>query len=201
MRHSGEINKSVLFVHVPKTGGTSIRTFLTDNGLDDWNRNRKLIHHDPLSLLLKSNHLDKDTFIFSVIRNPYTRAFSYYKHFLHNNQVNRSFHYFLDYVRNRGLSLLHNASYHNTPMVIYNQSYYLHDDSGELAVTKLYKYECLNEFESDFNVSLPKLNTGNYNLEEYLQHYDKQCIGLVKQIYLEDFINFNYSTNFEESVL
>ena len=189
-----------MFVHVPKTGGTSIRTFLDDHGLDQWNRDSRLVHHDPLFMLLKNNDIPDDANVFSVVRNPYTRAFSYYKHFMHQNGVLRSFHYFLNYVRNKGMPLLHQNAYSWTPMIIHNQSYYLHDDNGEMSLTKLYKYENLAEFEKDFDTKLPRYNVGNYTREEYLNCYDKQCIGLVKQIYLEDFINFNYSMNFEESV-
>lgn len=197
MRHS----RNVMFVHVPKTGGTSIRSFLDKNGMDHWNRDQRLVHHDPLYMLLKHNEVQKDTFVFSVVRNPYTRAFSYYKHFLYQNGINRTFHYFLNYVRNRGMVLLHRGAYQRTPMIIYNQSYYLHDDNGEISLDKIYRYENLAEFEQDFDVNLPKYNVGNYTTQEYIHCYDKQCIGLVKQIYLEDFINFKYSTDFENSLL
>ena len=75
-----------LFVHIPKTGGTSIL-----NSIDQsmWNKSHHA-GHDPYFILQKQNDL-RDVFSFCVVRNPYTRTFSYYNHFKRVNNYECSF--------------------------------------------------------------------------------------------------------------
>jgi len=175
----------LLFVHIPKTGGTSIRSVIQDN----WNRKWPM-GHDPYFELEKMNQIHKDVFSFTVVRNPFTRAFSYYKHYLMQNNSKDSFEDFLYLVRiKRGTR--------NTPMILYNQSFYTHNLNGKCKLKKVYKFEKLNKLEDDLNITLPKLRVGKYDQEEYLKTYNKDNINLVKHIYLEDFCNFNYSLDFD----
>ena len=91
-------NKKLLFIHIPKTGGTSISEKLKEMGLNIWNRDYKFLNHDPLFMLSKNNNLS-EAFKFTVVRNPYTRAYSYYIHFKRVNGVEVSFYDFLLYVK------------------------------------------------------------------------------------------------------
>jgi len=69
-----------------------------------------------------------------------------------------------------------------------------------MIANKIYRYESLSEFEIDFDTKLEVTNVGVYTKSDYLTSYSKQNINLVKQLYFEDFIRFNYSDNFDESV-
>lgn len=178
----------LLFIHIPKTGGTSIINFLNHVGHNDWKRTWPM-GHDPYFYMEKVNLIDDNVFTFTVVRNPYTRAYSYYKHYNLQNAENISFYDFLHQVR-----IKRNTP--NTPMTIYNQSFYTF---GNRPLSKVYKFEKFNELEEDLEVELPKIRVGDYDKEEMINSYTYDIIKLVKHIYLEDFINFSYSLDFSDA--
>lgn len=178
----------LLFVHVPKTGGSSIRNSLEDN----WNRSWPM-GHDPYFELERMNRIDDNVYSFAVVRNPYTRAYSYYRHYMFQHNTFISFYEFLNLVRLK-------YSPEKTPMIIYNQSFYTNDCFGRCKLSKVYHFENMNELEKDLNVNLPKIYVGQYTKEEMIDAYNSDIINLVKYIYLEDFINFSYSLNFSDAI-
>jgi hypothetical protein len=180
----------VLFIHIPKTGGTSISSFLESNNMDSWIR-KYPARHDPYHFMQQVNNITPDVFSFSVVRNPYTRAYSYYKHFNYQNQLNVSFEVFLNYIKDK-------VSFQRTPMIIFPQSYYLFDTNNQISLSKIYRFENLQEFEKDFNTKLTCLRKGMYNKEDYYRDYTKENISLVKDIYFEDFKILNYPDSFYE---
>lgn len=194
------IDKPIMFVHVPKTAGTSINNALRNRYTWNIPPGPPRPYHDPLFILEKYNDLSK-FFVFAVVRNPFTRAYSYYKHYLKQNNCIVSFEQFLDHVRRRRQSILehHDAEQikrDKTPFIVYPQSFYLFDSKGAMSIDKLYRYESMAELEQDFQISLPKMNVGSYSKDDYLEAYSQTNIDLVRHIYLEDFINLGYSTNF-----
>ena len=170
-----------LFIHVPKTGGTSINNTFEKNNLKTWNT-IKDYGHDPLHILKDNNIINNKTFIFSIVRNPYTRAFSYWKHFNINNETNFSFMEFLLNIENK-------IQTNKTPWIIYDQTFFLYDK--EINLTKLYKFENLKEIEKDFNFILSHDRKGMYdkNIKNY---FDLNIISKINTLYHRDFINFEY---------
>jgi hypothetical protein len=177
----------VLFVHVPKTGGTSVRHFLSVNGLNNFNRGN-FFGHDPYFFLEKNNVIN-NVFSFSIVRNPYSRAYSYYRHFNYQNQLNVSFEQFLEFVRDK-------VFFPKTPMIMFPQTFYLFDSNNQMSLNKVYKFENIEDFECDFGMKLPHLRKGNYNKINYYKDYTEKTISLVKKIYKDDFRILNYSNVF-----
>lgn len=188
-----------MFVHIPKTGGLAIRRFLQRNKMNQWNRDFIYTFHDPLFYLETINDLS-NTFIFSVVRNPFTRIYSHYMHARNVKKVNLTFTELLKYIRLSGNVFLTDMHYRALPLAPYNQSFYLHNNNGQMAINKIYRYEQLSEFEVDFNTKLETVNVGNYTRADYLANYTQQNVNLVKQLYFEDFIRFNYSNSFDDSI-
>jgi hypothetical protein len=179
----------VLFVHIPKTAGSSISKILYDNNLDNWNRAWPR-HHDPYSYLESANTIDHNIFSFSVVRNPYARTYSCYKQYNKTNKTEISFKEYLE-------NILKNIISPTTPLLHYPQSFYI-AENNEIQVNKVYKFENLKELESDFNWKLGRYNLGNYDIDSYLNDYTNDIIDIVKILYKVDFDLFKYSTNFDD---
>lgn len=199
-------DKPVLFVHVPKTAGTSVLKVLTET--QSWKIAPKIpidsnMNHSPLFVLERYNILN-NFFVFSIVRNPFTRAFSYYQHYKRQQSSDTSFEQFLDHVRRKKQAVFEFLDHvsikkntNATPFIAYSQSFFLFDMKGKMSLDKLYRFENIEEFETDFNIKMPNLNVGNYSLDEYLSNYTPTTIDLVRHIYLEDFVNLNYSMDFQ----
>jgi hypothetical protein len=177
-----------LFVHVPKTAGQSILSLLNERELDPWNR---VVHakHDPYFVLQRNNKIDSYVFSFAVVRNPYRRTFSYFKHFCKHNRISCKFKHFLNAIKD-------GVHYERTPMITFTQSFYCLDEIGDISLSKIYKHENLHEMEKDLNISLPHLNKGNYSEEEYFESYTEENKNFVRDYYSSDFCNFNYCLDF-----
>jgi hypothetical protein len=182
---------SLLFVHIPKTAGSSISKILDENNLDNWKREWPR-HHDPYSYLKEANLIDERVFSFSVVRNPYTRTYSCYKQYNKTNQTDISFAQYLDNIKQGKISTV-------SPLLHIPQSFYIMDQD-DLQVERLYKFENLKELEDELGWELGFYNVGNYVVESYIQEYSDEAIKMVQDFYSSDFINFGYSKDFNQTL-
>lgn len=174
-------NKNFLFVHVPKTGGSSILDKLNQSM---WKKSL-FAGHDPFFILEKNNDI-KNAFSFCVVRDPYTRTFSYYEHFKKQNSLECSFLDFLEIIKKK-------IFFHKTPMIVFPQSFYIYNCKGEIGIDKIYKYENFSEIEKDLNIKFEWINKGSYTEDDYKKAYENEkCIDLVNELFSIDFLNFNY---------
>jgi hypothetical protein len=181
----------VLFVHIPKTAGSSISKVLNDNNLDNWNRAWPR-HHDPYSYLKDVNKIDDSVFSFSVVRNPYTRTYSCYKQFNKVNKTNISFIKYLENIKENNISPI-------SPLLHIPQSFYVMDNDV-VQVDRLYKFENLKELEDELGWTLGFYNVGNYVVESYIEDYTEYAVDMTQDLYSSDFVNFEYSKDFNETL-
>ena len=69
--------KPLRFIHIPKTGGTSVRKFLLDNDIQFY------YGHEPKQVgrhRYASVWKDEESYKFTIVRNPYARTVSYYNY-------------------------------------------------------------------------------------------------------------------------
>ena len=182
---------SILFVHIPKTAGSSISRILNEKNLDNWKREWPR-HHDPYSYLKEANLIDEKVFSFAVVRNPYTRTYSCYKQYNKTNQTDISFAEYLDNIKQGKISTI-------SPLLHIPQSFYVMDQDT-LQVKRLYKFESLKELEDELEWTLGFYNVGNYVVESYMEDYTDEAIGMVQDFYSSDFINFAYSKDFNQTL-
>lgn len=86
-----------------------------------------------------------------------------------------------------------------SPLLHLSQSFYIIENS-EVQVSKVYKFENLSELESDFGWKLGFYNLGNYMIQSYIDDYTEEAVEMTKELYGEDFKNFEYSLDFDSSL-
>lgn len=201
------LEKRFLFVHIPKTGGNSIRLALKDFAIDEivfnpkqraYNQSKQEIHRfgikNPYISLNKhskitdiharwnSEHLGnwEDYFKFSCVRNPWDRLVSFYfSPHLGNTTFNKK--QFIEIIQDveRG-----------------SQLSYL-SEGEQLAVDFLIRFESLTEDFAqvcdrlDIHAELPKVNQSDHR--PYREYYDDETQALVAKLYQADIQQFGYS--------
>jgi len=190
-----------IFVHIPKTGGTSIMKALRPYGLLGEG-------HYTLSEIQNNHNLTalqmKEYFKFAVVRNPWDIVASNYhysrmkKSFWHSEDTSAKYPVHVDYDVASKIDfaqyvdlMIKNKLNHRFSML--SQSHFVDGD-----IDHLLRFEDLN---SEFlriceriglpPISLEKANPSKHN--HYSTHYDATTIELVRNYFKQDIERFNYS--------
>lgn len=182
----------IVFVHIPSTGGTALEKWF-ENNMDCPNkykdRETEHLSIEQIKIITSRRTSIKNHYKFSVIRNPYDRAFSIYKH-IQRDGFEGEFEHFM---KKREFF----------PFFITDtMTNYL---KGEI-LDDVFKYEmypeiiqCLKDkfhFKND-----PKILNINhqypvYPIEEFkyakLYEQNRHWVPIVNEIYADDFRNFDY---------
>lgn len=184
---------NILFIHIPKTGGSSIENYLgiKQSGDNFLKYGEPTFEHDGILYspqhftcsMLKQHLGDKyfDFFKFTFVRNPYSRIISEYKWRKKYNKTASDLNKFIE------SSLTPIKRDHLVPQANFA------DDSVDFVG----KFENLNE---DFNkvLSINKLTKGTLkkiNVTDRsisVDHISRKNINLINSVYREDFHKFNY---------
>jgi len=185
-------NKRILFIHIPKTAGTSILSCLNDG--KDFKIKHSLLKTYPSAIL--------DSFIvFSVIRNPFDRFVSQWLY--HTNYDDNFFS--KKYGKNFDI-----FSYFNLVKQIKHEtvtwktmSEYLLN--GNKKIDFLLRYENLNQdwtnFCKEINYECELNVCKKTNRQHYSKYYTPFLISKIEEMYGEDLVNFNYKFKYEKEVL
>jgi len=205
---------NILFIHIPKTGGTSIENYFSskfniklnntslfgyieNNNLKNIKINSSLQHITYKKIVEYNKEFDinyNNIKIITIVRNPYERIISDLFYFSEIN-VNFSKEDVFNIINNRYLVCdNHNISQnyydnHNIP-----QHYFIIDNDKEIIKNiNILKTETLKtdmnnlgytEFNNNDNVNINKVNYYNY--------LNNKSIELINNFYHLDFILFNY---------
>mgnify|MGYP000199163942 CR=1 FL=1 len=188
----------VLFLHIPKTAGSSLRRALTNNPdieYHEWQQD----HHSLSTLLTRCQyHNFTPDFSFTVVRNPYDRMeslFSYsrllYKreysisNIAHQKKFYKDFRLFTEYKFKPWLNwVLFERAKNSNNSVLKTQSSYVNCQYP----LEVFKYEQLHILESKLNIKMEVVNVQPKETVEW----DNDCRDLVKLYYKEDFERFGY---------
>jgi hypothetical protein len=175
--------KKFLFIHIPKTAGTSVLSCLSSN-------NNLKIKHIPLRKYSLS--AINDVFVFCIVRNPFDRFISQW---LYHNNFKDNFFY-KQYRKKFDVFSYLNIVKNNANRVTWNSmtNFVFHENKK---VDFFLRFENLIDDWAkmcDFfgtNIELKFLKK-NVDKKHYSFYYNDFLISEIGKIYKEDIINFNY---------
>lgn len=196
-----DIIRNLLFIHIPKTGGSSVESALNlhPNQVDDAHEflSGTKDHLQHLTFSEISDRLEYDVVLkckpFCIIRNPLHRFYSEYKwrvKIKHPIVADKSIAEFAEYLYMRKLNnTLKNECHFRF------QSDYFFNDVGAIDTIKVFKLEDGMDkvedwllAECDISVRIPHINKDTSKASDCSDYVD----GLVKEIYKEDAIKLGY---------
>lgn len=186
------IKRKMVFVHIPKTGGTSIA-----NGLFG-----KFSGHAYLYEYYLSNKKFANSFYkICVVRNPFDRLVSAYSH-LSQKSIRNENKKILEHFNIKSFDDLiktmdnpkHCLILQNTILMLRPQSEFISYSKSEM--DKIYRFENFNEIASHLkgelgiDINLNHLNSSKRG--SYRDYYNEYSISVVRKVYKQDLINFKY---------
>jgi hypothetical protein len=205
------LEKNFIFIHIPKTAGSSItralRPWSLKPKLTQW---RRLLSHLPVrEAPEKANFNQHDraswlrhklpdplydgAFKFAVVRNPFDLVVSNYHHLRsrtsrrrHRQAQSWDFKTFLHYLERKNR------------LARIDQTSWISDRHGHLIVDEVLRFEALAEhfdglverLDLPGDVTLPRANVNAPF--DYRTHYDDEAKSIVRRLYARDFERFGY---------
>jgi len=186
--------KNVIFIHIPKNAGSSILKALHPT----------VLRHAPARTVIEKYGLEhfQKCFSFAYVRNPWSRMVSLFHFKRKQHEDNPSFKnpfvlkndfkgytkwFLLEYKTKCSVNL-HKGNW--------QQVEWLTDESGEIIVDFVGRYETINKdfrlIKKKINVKcqLPHVNKSKH--DHYKTYYDKNTRDLVARAYDKDIEMFNY---------
>lgn len=181
-----------VFIHIPKTGGTSIESVFIDNA----NIEDVAGKHNMVSDI--SSEFLKKYFTFTFVRNPWDRMVSYYKF-----RIKRSFDMynhgdsFKEWIRFLCSDEVQKIKAYPFNLAIKSQYEFLVSKSNEISVDYIGKFENLQE---DFDTICDKIGISRQELpyvnktkhKYYTEHYDDETREIVANKFAKDIEYFGY---------
>ena len=194
---------NVLFAHVSRTGGVSIRSSLRI-GHSQWTALRSSQHAALCEARSELNELFDSTFKFAVVRNPWDRLVSWYSYLLSvslASELNskslsdpdtehwKEFDAYLD------TALKETITIDGVERLVMSQFHQLSDSSETLLADRLARFENLTQDISQImlkaNLRCPPLPTTNQShhlhYSSYYSDYGRQLVGDVLKRDIEQF--------------
>ncbi len=195
-------NKKCIYIHIPKTAGTSVEQFLRENGKNGLQyhgvRNGRSMHHfSAFDLKHENPYIYSLYYKFTIVRNPYDRLLSEYYWTpipgigYKSGQTKADFITYVSRVVNRRLYYDNIYNDHFIPqyLFIYNGKRHIIDE--------IFKYEelndCIEKLKTKLNISIdfPCLNKSK-NSSIIKTGWNERQKERIFKIYHQDFILFNY---------
>lgn len=201
---NSEIN--TLFIHIPKTGGTSLEYYFCDKYnikldnnslyffLDPENQKSKNISSSLQHMTYQTIMMHKEFFninmdnikILTVVRNPYERIISdlfWYQKININSSKEEVYHIIFEYLYDK------NLDNHNIPQYLFitdNQKQLF--PNIKILHTETLTEDMINLGYYDFN---KRLNINEHKIN-YFNYLNQNSLKLINQFYAYDFELFNY---------
>lgn len=194
--------KKCIFIHIPKSAGTSILTSIANGGriYRDHATWREYYRYDPYRF--------RDYFKFTFVRNPFDRLVSTYFYLLSGGNQNHDLYYKKYFEENNITFDVFIMDFLNESRIFENMMFapqyiYVYDYKYNLKVDFIGKFETIEEDFVELSKRIKGLNelstinpsNRNQDYKSYYKNYN--LIEKVVRLYEKDFEFFNYSKNFE----
>lgn len=196
---------NAVFVHVPKTGGTTIDRILSADTNDvefrgEGDGNIEFSHMTAKQLRAAIPDFAQ-LFSFGFVRNPWDRILSEYLYRVENDSFHyveccakATFEHYLMQISQLDIAHMPHARINH----VYNQYDFLMED-GQQAVNFIGRFEnfeedlraVLNKIGLDPSIEIPKLNATKHR--HYRNYYSDETRLLVERMYAKDIQTFGYS--------
>lgn len=198
-----------IFLHIPKTAGTSVEESLYDYHDFDYNDDP---HLELLQFYDDMTREEYDEFYkFTVIRNPFTLLYSTWAYYVRGNGIDIEFNDWIKWRHRDPVSKYKglvddNGNFRLTYyMNRYPQTFWLVNHDGEFIIDRTI---CFENLEEDLGEVFDKLKLGEMYLphnnktsnddRRYIDYYDEESIEIVKKEFKIDFDLFGYSSEKDE---
>lgn len=188
------MGKPIRFIHIEKSGGTSVAKFLRDNNVDFLiGKNTKGVKKHSHAQLFEN----EDSFKFCVVRNPYTRLVSFYDY-----SGKKTFDCsWRDFVKTK---IQQNCL---TPQVMkihknIKDSKWIENGTireGEKAfdwnrclVDKIFKLENVDELKNFLNIQSKFPHVNKSTARDHMEYYNQELRDIVYDYYNKDFELLGY---------
>ena len=194
-------NKKCIFIHIPKTAGTSIEQFLKDKGLNDImfhgvHNNRSLHHLTAIELKQNIPIMFKEYYKFSIVRNPYDRLLSEY---YWTPVPNLGFKYGISKAEflHKVINIVKNKRYFNNIYFDHFIPQYMFLYGGDkMIIDEVFKYEALKDATEylknklSINMDFPYFNKNKSTVMD--NGWNERKKEKIYNLYKNDFIRFGY---------
>jgi len=212
-------NTSILYIHIPKTGGGSIEEFLNKNKFKrtiwtakPWKFSKCSAQHMHADLLNSFLNLDKIDYIFATVRNPIYRMISEYKWRIKRDIASNGFNRWYQEARQQYQADNFYADNHMRPMhefITPNCTIFKLEDGFSTIPTSI--EHSLSSKKKEFNFSFKEIKNQKEDLHKQrvienpglADRYnkatpDEETLSMIIKDYKTDFELFNYSADIND---
>lgn len=196
--------KKFIFIHVPKTGGTSLTEVLRPCASIGVNKQYSVpngsMFHETVMKHVRALHLKKfinnniwdSYFKFGFVRNPWALLLSLYSWMIKYRKKQYKYHNFTHYIQRFSRSY----SPERTKLLYGGQYAYYHNKKGKCLVNKIYRFENYRKAVSQiskrlgFKIKVPHVFKTMHT--HYRNHYTENTRKIVGEIFARDIETFKY---------
>jgi len=206
-------NPRFIFLHIPKTAGTSMEEALYDYHNYDY-------ADDPhIELTHYYDYMSKDEFNsfykFTVIRNPFNLLYSTWNYYVTNSNVDIEFNEWMKWRYDGSISDMEHRTEDprdgNFRLLFfinrYPQTFWTVNRHGEFIIDRFLCFENIDKDTKELSdklgleeILLPKTNVNRPNDNRYIEYYNEESIEIVKKVFKIDLELFGYSEFQDEPV-
>ena len=174
-----------IFVHIPKTGGTSVEVALQGRGEQD-----SIKHKTALQYKSQNSDIWDDYFKFTIVRNPWDLMISWWK--WRTQSKKRASLPFLKFLK-ENKNMIPGNEHIKSGLTYFD----FISDGNNILVDKIYRFE---NFQEDFDdvckeIGIPRQKLPQINKTKrmhYSDYYDDKTRKLVADKFKKDIEYFNY---------